>query len=108
MYRLATLPEGPIVLCGHSMGGFLAAEAATSSNHVVSKRIVALIAYDVPFLGMHPHVVVSGIASLLPHKQREKEGHGGINGGGSGLKTEKEMNDERHVNIAPAAESRCE
>ena len=61
------------------MGGLLAAEVATSSSEV-SKRVVGLVAFDVPFLGMHPHVIISGIASLLP-KDKDK-----------GMKTEGELN----------------
>jgi hypothetical protein len=101
--RLETLPSGPVIVCGHSMGGLLAAEAATSSLHV-SKRVFALIAFDVPFLGMHPHVVISGIASLLPHQKREKEGRGSVK---AGLKTEKEMNDASHVDVSPVTQSSC-
>lgn len=100
--RLEALPAGPVILCGHSMGGLLAAEAATSSVHV-SKRVVALLAFDVPFLGMHPHVVVSGLASLLPHQKREGGRHDNVK---APLKTEKEMNDA-HVDIEPVTQSSC-
>ena len=68
------------------MGGLLAAEAAISS-HPQSKRVVGLVAFDVPFLGMHPHVIISGIASLLP------------DGEGENHNTEKEMNNEQLVKI---------
>ncbi|KAF5384259.1 hypothetical protein D9615_003434 [Tricholomella constricta] len=56
------------------MGGLLAAEAAThASNNTGTKptRIVGMIAFDTPYLGMHPHVVVTGIASIF---QRDEEG----------------------------------
>ncbi|KAF8522814.1 hypothetical protein JB92DRAFT_2705907, partial [Gautieria morchelliformis] len=105
---LGTLPAGPVILCGHSMGGLLAAEAATSPINAASKRVVALLAYDVPFLGMHPHVVISGIASLLPNHKKGELGQGGINGGTSGLKTETQMNDARHVDIPSEAQIGCE
>jgi hypothetical protein len=55
------------------MGGLLAADVATDPFNnpdqypgAKPKRIVGVIAFDTPYLGMHPHVVVSGIASLLP------------------------------------------
>lgn len=73
-------PYGPVILFAHSMGGLLAAEAATSSAEV-SKRIVGLVGLDVPFLGLHPHVIISGIASLLPKDdpkvpaEKELNGH---------------------------------
>lgn len=54
---------------GHSMGGLLAADAATDlSNNRGGKpsRVLGVVAFDTPYLGMHPHVVISGIASLLP------------------------------------------
>lgn len=54
------------------MGGLLAAEAVSSTSPV-SKRIIGLVAFDVPFLGMHPHVIISGISSLLPKDQSNSE-----------------------------------
>ena len=90
-YRLSTQPEGPVILIGHSMGGFLAADAATHPSnrdeHGKPKRIVGVIAFDVPFLGMHPHVVISGIASLFA----KDEAKGG--------KTEREMNQHPEIHV---------
>ncbi|KAI0751583.1 hypothetical protein C8Q80DRAFT_1158122 [Daedaleopsis nitida] len=52
-----------IVLCGHSMGGLLAADALAEfvntrpDKHApLWPNIVACIAYDTPYLGLHPHV----------------------------------------------------
>jgi alpha-beta hydrolase superfamily lysophospholipase len=84
---------------GHSMGGLLAADAATDlSNKSRSPstsrphRIVGVVAFDTPYLGMHPHVVKSGIASLFKKADGEKTAEGGH-------KSEKQMNDTKHVKV---------
>lgn len=75
------------------MGGLLIAEAALDSSPV-ARRIIGLLAFDTPYLGMHPHVVISGIASLLP----KKEGSGPPSATAQDLLAESEMNTE-DVNI---------
>ena len=82
------------------MGGLLAAEAAThhsnndhhSSTNANPRRIVGVIAFDTPYLGMHPHVVISGIASLLPKGDEDDSGK-------DKTQTTKSMNDHPQVNI---------
>jgi len=60
-----------VILIGHSLGGILAAEVVLLPTHrpgskdVFQHRILGHIAYDTPFLGMHPGVVTTGIASLF-------------------------------------------
>ena len=95
--RLSTQPPGPVILLGHSMGGLLAAEAATDiSNNperhpgAKPRRIIGMIAFDTPYLGMHPHVVVSGIASLFPKDEDED---------GKQKKTLSEMNNHSQVKM---------
>ena len=58
-------------MLAHSMGGLLAAEVATGKSEQ-SRRVAGLVNFDVHFLGMHPHVIISGIASLLPGGEKEK------------------------------------
>lgn len=84
--RLSNRPSGPVILLSHSMGGLLAAEAAISS-HPQSKRVIGLVAFDVPFLGMHPHVIITGIASLFPTDAN------------SAPKSETDLNNEDMVKI---------
>lgn len=64
------------------MGGLLAADAATDPSNTRSHRIVGMIAFDTPFLGMHPHVVISGIASLFPKKESDGKTVGDMNANG--------------------------
>ncbi|KZP17327.1 hypothetical protein FIBSPDRAFT_934031 [Athelia psychrophila] len=68
---LSTQPPGPVILMAHSMGGLLAADAATDTSDK-HHRIMGMIAFDTPYLGMHPHVVISGIASLFPKDNENK------------------------------------
>ncbi|KAG6009945.1 hypothetical protein E4U21_000716 [Claviceps maximensis] len=64
-------PNTDVVLVGHSMGGLLAAEIVLLSNrnphhqHPFKHKILGIIAMDAPFLGLHPGIVISGIASLF-------------------------------------------
>lgn len=82
------------------MGGLLAADASCHPSNNPDpypgskpKRIIGMVAFDTPYLGMHPHVVVSGIASLFAKdhegKQATKNNH----------KTESEMNDHADVHM---------
>lgn len=78
------------------MGGLLAADAATGPHNnpdqypgAKPKRIIGVVAFDTPYLGMHPHVVISGIASLLPKgNEPGKEGQ-----------SDRAMNDHNQVKI---------
>ncbi|KAK0383431.1 hypothetical protein NLU13_9342 [Sarocladium strictum] len=66
--------EGPnvdVILVGHSMGGILAADVILMPNHnpnaqqPFKHRILGHVSLDCPFLGLHPGIIVSGIASLF-------------------------------------------
>lgn len=60
-----------VVLLGHSMGGLLSAEVVLQKppspvdGRPFRHRILGTVNFDTPFLGMHPGVVLSGIASLF-------------------------------------------
>ncbi|KAG8414653.1 hypothetical protein J3459_014199 [Metarhizium acridum] len=77
-----------VVLVGHSMGGLLAGELVLMPNTNPYKtqpfkhRILGTVAMDSPFLGLHPSIVVSGIAGLFQpspnqgdlHEQQQQPG----------------------------------
>ncbi|KAJ4335804.1 hypothetical protein N0V95_008798 [Ascochyta clinopodiicola] len=50
-----------VILLGHSMGGLLAADVALLFRH----RIVGIINFDVPFVGMHPGIIKAGLGSIF-------------------------------------------
>ena len=59
-----------VVLLGHSMGGLLSAEVALMrpappASRPLKHRILGTINFDVPFLGMHPGVIKSGLGSIF-------------------------------------------
>ena len=92
MQRLSTIEEGLVILAGHSLGGLLVADAAlfnTKSGNQ-AHRVIGVLSFDTPFLGIHPHVIISGIASLFQ---------------GDGTKTESDMNDTDKVNMVKPQDS---
>ncbi|KAL3480577.1 hypothetical protein BJX99DRAFT_254567 [Aspergillus californicus] len=57
-----------IILLGHSIGGVLAAEVALLKDALGSQpkhRILGLVNFDVPFLGIHPRVISTGLRGLF-------------------------------------------
>jgi thioesterase domain-containing protein len=85
-------PPGPVIVLAHSMGGLLAADAATDPSNNEDHRIIGMVAFDTPYLGLHPHVVVSGIASLFRDDEDNKA-----------KPTVKDMNEEQHVHMVDDA-----
>lgn len=58
-----------VILLGHSLGGILAADVALLQQDGRSKhRILGLVNFDVPFLGLHPRVIPTGIMGSIPRK----------------------------------------
>ncbi|KAE8141756.1 hypothetical protein BDV38DRAFT_191429 [Aspergillus pseudotamarii] len=73
-------PDLDVILLGHSLGGIVAAEAALMPTQSVTgrvtdkelnHRILGLVNFDVPFFGLHPRVVTTGIGRLFRHKPDE-------------------------------------
>ena len=67
-----------VVLLGHSMGGLLSAEIvlmppAAPANRPLKHRLLGTINFDVPFLGMHPGVVKSGLASIFASDEGQED-----------------------------------
>ncbi|EWC44240.1 hypothetical protein DRE_01066 [Drechslerella stenobrocha 248] len=59
-------PTTDIVLLGHSMGGLLAADTVLLAPLPPGRhRILGHVSFDTPFIGIHPGVVKSGLASLF-------------------------------------------
>lgn len=50
-----------MILLAHSMGGLVAADVALLCRH----RIIGVINFDVPFLGMHPGIIKAGLGSIF-------------------------------------------
>ncbi|RAH40488.1 uncharacterized protein BO95DRAFT_508968, partial [Aspergillus brunneoviolaceus CBS 621.78] len=64
--------ELDVILLGHSLGGILAADVALLPSPFPSQsshRILGLVNFDVPFLGLHPHVIPTGLRGLWQPKQ---------------------------------------
>ncbi|KAJ5697382.1 hypothetical protein N7488_011066 [Penicillium malachiteum] len=63
-----------VILLGHSIGGILAADVALLQKGTNPKhRILGLINYDTPFLGLHPRIIPAGIKSMFPMEDAPPE-----------------------------------
>ncbi|KAH7318514.1 hypothetical protein B0I35DRAFT_244919 [Stachybotrys elegans] len=64
-------PHTDVILIGHSMGGLVAADVVLKPNqnpynsHPLQHRILGTLSLDTPFLGLHPGIIASGLASLF-------------------------------------------
>ncbi|CDZ98473.1 3-hydroxyacyl CoA dehydrogenase [Phaffia rhodozyma] len=72
--------KASIILCGHSMGGILAADAlrniASSRQNVKDflwPRVIGLIAFDTPYLGLHPNVFKYTFTKAASNVQAAKD-----------------------------------
>ncbi|KAF9453026.1 hypothetical protein P691DRAFT_771759 [Macrolepiota fuliginosa MF-IS2] len=85
-----------IVLCGHSMGGFLAADSLlefmkTRPDHGAPlwPKIVACITFDTPFLGINPSVVKNGVTKAAEYANTATTVGSAIFGSFAGLGAKK-------------------
>ncbi|KAL7421529.1 hypothetical protein Q5752_003298 [Cryptotrichosporon argae] len=67
-----------VVLCGHSMGGLLIADAAqriaqtTREGDPMWPNVVGILAFDTPYLGLHPHVFKHHLSRAASHLDTAK------------------------------------
>ncbi|KAH8692935.1 hypothetical protein BGW36DRAFT_302474 [Talaromyces proteolyticus] len=86
-----------VILLGHSLGGILSAEVAlfpaesTNNLDLFKHRILGLINFDVPFLGLHPGIVGTGLASLFQPKRNPQSPNSEIKDGTSAIETPNDM-----------------
>lgn len=78
-----------VVLLGHSMGGLLSAEVVLMGppppgSRPFKHRILGSVNFDVPFLGMHPGVVKSGLASIFTSAEEPGDQWGDVQARPSG------------------------
>ncbi|KAJ5826632.1 hypothetical protein N7447_003395 [Penicillium robsamsonii] len=63
-----------VILLGHSLGGILAADVARLQQDEQPKhRILGVVGFDVPFLGIHPRVIPTGTMGSMPRKDPAAE-----------------------------------
>ncbi|KZP00208.1 hypothetical protein CALVIDRAFT_470136, partial [Calocera viscosa TUFC12733] len=73
-----------IVLCGHSMGGLVAADALLGiagsgpEQRPMWPRIIACIGYDTPYLGLHPNVFKHSVSQVSTYVDAAKSVAAGL------------------------------
>ncbi|GAQ43766.1 hypothetical protein AtubIFM61612_011233 [Aspergillus tubingensis] len=70
-------PDLDVILLGHSIGGLIAADVAlaesyTTAGHIPNSRIVGLVAFDTPFLGLHPRVIATAAGRVFSRKAKNE------------------------------------
>ncbi|CAZ86613.1 unnamed protein product [Tuber melanosporum] len=77
-------PGTDVILLGHSMGGILAAEVVLLRDERggFKHRILGVVTFDSPFLGMHPGVISAGLGSLFRSEGKSPPEESGSGEGG--------------------------
>jgi len=90
--------KAKIVLCGHSMGGLLAADTLLAiANSRPDReaplwpRIIACIAFDTPYFGLHPSVFKNSATKAAEYADTARSVATGIFGGLAALGAKKAM-----------------
>ncbi|KAJ7180281.1 hypothetical protein C8R43DRAFT_1084241 [Mycena crocata] len=88
-----------IVLCGHSMGGLLAADTLQEfakgrpdAQAPLWPKIVACIAFDTPYLGLHPNVFKNSATKAVEYAQTARAVGTGLMGAFAGFGASKAAN----------------
>ncbi|GKZ32469.1 hypothetical protein AbraIFM66950_001922 [Aspergillus brasiliensis] len=72
-------PDLDIILLGHSIGGLIAADVALaesdtstgqSPNSNRDNKFIGLVAFDAPFLGLHPRVITTAAGRIFRRKAK--------------------------------------
>ncbi|KAF8165537.1 hypothetical protein B0H34DRAFT_649403 [Crassisporium funariophilum] len=101
-----------IVLCGHSMGGLLAADTLREfANSRPDKgcplwpKIVACIAYDTPYYGLHPFVVKNSVTKYAEYANAATTVGSAILGSFAGFGAKKAAQASTSAAAPPAAQT---
>ncbi|KAJ7094604.1 hypothetical protein B0H15DRAFT_830157 [Mycena belliarum] len=91
--------KAKIVLCGHSMGGLLAADTLQEfikgrpdADAPLWPKIIGCIAFDTPYLGLHPGIFKNSATKAIEYAQTARAVGGSLLGAFAGLGASKAAN----------------